>query len=58
MEVDRARAVAQVAQVLIESAKVEIDFIKATDAAIEGKFFDSPIDEPQRPALVSGDRRR
>ena len=30
MEVDRARAVAQVASVLVESAKVEVDYIKAT----------------------------
>lgn len=32
MEVDRARAVAQVATVLVETAKVEIDYIKATGA--------------------------
>jgi len=47
MDVDRARAIAQVAGVLIDSAKVEVDFLKATDAVVEGKFFDSPIDEPR-----------
>lgn len=31
MEVDRARAVAQVASVLVDSAKVEVEYIKATD---------------------------
>jgi BioD-like phosphotransacetylase family protein len=30
MDVDRARAVAQVAGVLVDSAKVEVDYIKAT----------------------------
>lgn len=32
MEPDRARAVAQVAGVLVDTAKVEIDYIKATGA--------------------------
>jgi hypothetical protein len=31
MDVDRARAVAQVAGVLVETAKVEVEFIKATN---------------------------
>lgn len=30
MEPDRARAIAQVASVLVDSAKVEVDYIKAT----------------------------
>jgi BioD-like phosphotransacetylase family protein len=32
MEIERAKAVAQVAGVLIDSAKVEVEFIKATSA--------------------------
>ena len=32
MEPDRARAVAQVAGILVDTAKVEIDYIKATGA--------------------------
>ena len=32
MEPDRARAVAQVASVLVDSAKVEVDYIRATGA--------------------------
>lgn len=51
MDVDRARAIAQVAGVLIDSAKVEVDFLKATDAALEGEFFGMAIDEPKRPPL-------
>lgn len=30
MDIDRARAVAEVAQVIVNSAKVEVDFIKNT----------------------------
>ncbi len=30
MDVDRAKAVAQIASVLVETAKVEVDYIKAT----------------------------
>ncbi len=48
MEVSRAKAIAEVASVLIETAKVEVDFMKISDAVIEGQFFDSPIDEPKR----------
>jgi hypothetical protein len=40
MDVDRARAVADVARVLVDSAKVEVDFIKATSAA--GSDFMQP----------------
>lgn len=32
MEPDRARAIAQVAGVLVDSAKVEVDYIRATNA--------------------------
>ena len=32
MEVDRARAIADVSKVLIESAKVEVDHLRALDA--------------------------
>lgn len=36
MEPDRARAVAQVASVLVDTAKVEVDYIKATGADRSG----------------------
>lgn len=57
MEVDRARAVADVARVLVDSAKVEVDYIKATDAK-GGSEFMGPI-ETVTPALPSkGDIER
>ena len=43
MDIDRARAVAQVAGVLIDSAKVEVDYIKATGAD-RSTFLDHETD--------------
>jgi hypothetical protein len=47
MEIERAKAVANVAQVLIESAKVEVKFLETT-GGIEGTGF---IPRQERPAL-------
>jgi hypothetical protein len=33
--------------VLVESAKVEVAFLKQTEAIVDGRFFDSVIDEPK-----------
>jgi hypothetical protein len=41
MEPDRARAVAQVASVLVDTARVEVDYIKATDHK-ESAFLSGP----------------
>lgn len=46
MEPDRARAVAQVASVLVDTAKVEVDYIKATGADRSG-FLEEPTTAPQ-----------
>lgn len=51
MEPDRARAIAQVAGVLVDSAKVEVDFLKATHQE-HSDFFGSPTGTPVNlPAL-------
>lgn len=50
MEPDRARAVAQVASVLVDTAKVEVDYIKATGA--ERSHFLEP--EVRLPVLTNG----
>ncbi|KAA1013001.1 hypothetical protein FVF58_09425 [Paraburkholderia panacisoli] len=52
MDVDRARAVAQVAGVLVDSAKVEVDYIKATGTEGESVFMASVTNDPSR--LPSG----
>lgn len=44
MDIDLARAVSDVAQTIINSAKVECDFIRATGNSGDTKFF--PIQAP------------
>jgi hypothetical protein len=39
MEIDRAKAIAEVAQVIVNSAKIEVDFIRATDGSIGTGFI-------------------
>ena len=43
MEVDRARAIAQVATVLVDSARVENDYLKITGQD-RSEFLESPAD--------------
>jgi hypothetical protein len=45
MEVDRAKAIADVAQVIVNSAKIEVDFLKATGARSGTGFITSQIKE-------------
>lgn len=52
MEPDRARAVAQVASVLVDTAKVEIDYLKVTNQDRSG-FLEEP---PQVTTDASGAR--
>lgn len=47
MEPDRARAIAQVAGVLVDTAKAEIDYLKATGQD-RSSFLEDPIDTPPR----------
>ena len=46
MELERARAVAAVAKVLVESAKVEVDFLKVTGAIRSTNFLPTGEDDP------------
>ena len=50
MEPDRARAIAQVAGVLVDTARVEVDFIKATDGEGSGFIPTAPrLPDPAKP---------
>ncbi|MDR0478581.1 MAG: hypothetical protein LBH31_01990 [Burkholderiaceae bacterium] len=51
MEVDRARAIADVARVLVDTAKVEVEYIKATDMSASG--FLQPDEQDLPPGIVS-----
>ena len=55
MEIDRARAIADVAKVIVDSAKVEVEYVKATGAPSTGSSFlpAAPAPSP-RPALLRG----
>jgi len=39
MELDRARAIGEIAQTLINAAKVEVDLVKAVGGSGAGTFF-------------------
>lgn len=39
LDIDRARAISDVAKVVIDSARVEVDFVKATGAITGTDFF-------------------
>lgn len=62
MEIERAKAISDVAQTIINSAKVEVDFLKVTGSestsALLGKHQDAlpaPAAEPSR--AVTGGKR-
>lgn len=49
MDVDRAKAIADVANVIVSSAKVEVDFIKATGGETSGSgFINGLLSEPKK----------
>ncbi len=52
MDIDRARAISDVAQTIINTAKVEVDFARATSEDVHSNFLSSPPKaQPPRPAL-------
>jgi hypothetical protein len=53
MDVERAKAVIGVAQVLVETAKVEVKFLEAIDSSDATEFFDMQRIEKRR-SLASG----
>ena len=58
MELKRAQTIAGVAQVLVDSAKVEVAFVKATGGGATGQFFPAAeLPRPGQPRLVKGSER-
>jgi len=55
MDVARAKAVVDVAQALIDSAKVEVDFLEAIDSSEATGFFDMQRVEARRSLATGGD---
>ena len=58
LELDRAKAIADVARVIIDSAKAEVQFIQATGARGGTGFITltEPEETPARPRLAAGGR--
>ena len=54
MDLDRARAVADVAKVLVDSARVEVEMVKATGSTHGTGFLPIGSDAPPRVALAAG----
>jgi len=53
MELDRAKAIADVATVVVNSAKVEVEFLKATNASPEHlPFFNKQPTAPKLPGAA------
>jgi hypothetical protein len=55
MDLDRARAVAEVARTVIESAKVEVQFLEVTGALKSTDFLPSEERKPARLQLTAAD---
>lgn len=53
MDLDRARTVNEIGKTLIDSAKVEVDFIRATDGD-GSSFLKLPAEPPKPDALPPG----
>lgn len=53
VDIDRARAINEIGKTICDTAKVEVDFIKATGAA-ESKFLQTPKEPPALPPGVTG----
>jgi hypothetical protein len=62
MELDRARAIADVARVIVDSAKAEVQFLEATGRTSGTGFITTPELEPtpasRQLSAVSGGRAR
>jgi hypothetical protein len=52
MEIERAKAISDVAQVIINSAKAEVDYIKATGGVIESDFLGNETKNKAVPGLT------
>ncbi len=56
MELKRAQTIAGVAQVLVDSAKVEVAFVKAAGGRAASQFFPAAeLPKPGQPRLVKRD---
>ena len=53
MDIDKARAINEISKTIVDTAKVEVEFIKATGGA-KSSFLAPAQDMPALPAGISG----
>lgn len=58
MDLDRARAVADIGRVIVDSAKVEVDFLKVTGAIKSTGFLPDGDEQPAAKRLGPVDQAR
>ena len=56
MELDRARTIAEVAQTIINTAKVEVDLVKAVGGSPGSQFFQMVEESRELPERLTGSR--
>lgn len=54
MDLDRAKSVTDIGQAIINTAKVEVDYIRATGGDAQSKFIESPAKKLAGTSLPSG----
>lgn len=52
MDIERAKAVSDVAQTIINSAKVEVDFMKATGSTSSSGFISASVIPDKKPVIT------
>lgn len=53
MDIDRAKAINETAQVIINSAKVEVDYAKVSGSTLGSNFLDKPSENGQQKQIGS-----
>jgi hypothetical protein len=53
ISIERGKAVGELTQVIVNTAKIEVEFLKATKGKAKASAFFPPEDESEKPALPS-----
>lgn len=56
LDIDRARAVNEIGKTLVDTARVEVDYVKATGEG-QSTFVGASVEQPSPPAGVLGIRQ-
>lgn len=53
LDIDKARAINEIGKTLVDTAKVEVDYLRSTDGG-ESSFIDTAVGESNLPAGITG----